>query len=128
MLGLSCREDGSPLPPGSPPHPYTTRSPDDWFPYHDRIGFETADLLFREAEMSRSKLNRLMEVWGASIHQAIDGASMSPPYTNSEDMLKTIDATLLGDVRWRCFTVSYNGVLPEGDPPTWMTKSHEVWF
>ncbi len=78
--------------------------------------------------MPRKKINRLMEAWAASIHQATSGKSMDGPFVNYEDMFKTIDKTPLGDVRWRCFTVTYNSVMPEGDIPPWMSQPHEVWF
>ena len=128
VVGIPCDAHGATLPPNTPPPPRSMRAPNDWFPYKDRIQFETADLLFRETEMPRHKINHLLELWAASIFQATEGQSTSAPYTQYLDLFKIIDATPLGDVPWRCFTVTYNGPLSNGAPPSWMTQKYEVWF
>ncbi len=78
--------------------------------------------------MPQSKVKHLLEIWAASILQATQGESAAAPFDNHSDLFKIIDATPLGDVPWRCFTVSYNGPLPESSVPSWMTQKYEVWY
>jgi hypothetical protein len=51
-----------------------------------------------------------------------------PPFLNHTDMYKSIDAIPSGGVDWEAFMVKYNGPLPDGDVPHWMTAEHEVYF
>jgi hypothetical protein len=64
-----------------------------------------------------------MQVWAASLRQ--DG---DPPFANKEDLYNTIDMTLLGDIPWDSFTVSFNGELDGGEVPPWKVKSYDVWY
>ena len=43
-------------------------------------------------------------------------------------MYNTIDSTPLGDLPWESFSLAYNGDVPEGDPPLWMSSEYDVWF
>jgi hypothetical protein len=36
-------------------------------PFDDRLQFETADFLYRTAQMSKMNIDKLMELWGASL-------------------------------------------------------------
>ena len=127
VLGIPCDAHGFNLPPGTPPTP-SCKASDDWLPYRNRIEFETANLLFREASLSRNKINRLLELWAASLLDATNSESGDPPFSSVAEMFKIIDATPLGDSPWRSFTVSYNGPRPEGEAPSWMSQKYEVWF
>jgi hypothetical protein len=64
-------------------------------------------------------------------HQQVDGNSdddYSPLFATAKDLYNVIDLTALGDVPWQAFSVTYDGDLPEGEVPTWMTNTQEVWY
>jgi hypothetical protein len=88
------------------------------------VEFEVADFIFRKAEMSAGDVNTLMDLWAATLVKHGD----SPPFANISDLHDTIDSTPLGDVPWQCMLMSYDGLLPEGDVPSWMTAEYEAWF
>ena len=96
----------------------------DWFPFESCVRFELADFVFTEAELSKKKTNRLLELWTATlIHHGIP-----PPIHDHTDLLRQIDSIPLGNVPWECFCLKYDGPLPEtGRPPEWMTTEYEVW-
>ena len=120
-----CNEHGefitSDVPPPSPEVLPTT----DWFPFEFRIGFELANFIFTEAELSKKKTDRLLELWTATlIHLGIP-----PPIHDHVDLLRQIDSVPLGSIPWECFNLKYDGPLPEtGRPPEWMVTEYEVWF
>jgi Plavaka transposase len=74
--------------------------------------------------MSASNINTLMDLWAATLLKH-GGA---PPFANSSDLYNTIDSIPLGDVPWQHFSLKYNGELPDGTIPEWMTSDYEVWF
>jgi hypothetical protein len=43
-------------------------------------------------------------------------------------MYKTIDATLLGDVKWQSFATFYTDDIPPVNLPAWMQTKYDVWF
>lgn len=65
-----------------------------------------------------------MDLWAATLLKYGD----APPFANSSDLYNTIDSTPLGDVPWQHFSLRYNGDLPDGTIPEWMTSDYEVWF
>ncbi|KZT70892.1 hypothetical protein DAEQUDRAFT_688244 [Daedalea quercina L-15889] len=73
--------------------------------------------------MSQGHVTKLMDLWAASLVPF--GAE--PPFANADDMLATIDAIPHGDAPWYCFEVGYEGQLPDGDVPSWMTERYRVW-
>lgn len=73
--------------------------------------------------MSAGKLNELMQLWAATLPEDED-----PPFADHNDLQAAIDEIAEGEVPWQAFTVSYNGALPEGEVPSWMTRQYEVWF
>ncbi|KAG1859497.1 hypothetical protein C8R48DRAFT_748607 [Suillus tomentosus] len=66
----------------------------------------------------------IFNLWAASL--AAHGETS--PFANHVEMYNVIDSTPLGDIAWQSFTSEYNGALPEGDVPTWMTSEYDVWF
>jgi Plavaka transposase len=111
--------------PDSPPPPRRPEAdPEDWTPYPDRIGFKLTEFLYCRQQMSASNIDTLLDLWAANLFQHDD----HPPYTNHNHLYETIDATPLGDVPWQSFIMKYNGNLPEGPLPTWMTDEFQVWF
>ena len=112
------------MPANTPPSPrHTKLDTEDWSPYQNRIAFETAQFLFRQAKMSTRNINTLLDLWAATLLKHND----TPPYANHTDLLDTIDYTPLGDVPWQSFSLNYNGEFPD-DAPSWMTLTFNVWF
>jgi hypothetical protein len=99
----------------------------DWTPYNDRKEFETADLLFTYQQMSAGNMNKLFNIWEASLVPF----DAPPPFTNADDMYEIIDSTPYGDLRWQSFTIRYN---LHNDPPStkapavWKTAEYDGWF
>lgn len=129
--GTPCDASGNDLPKGTPPPPSNSESnlppPGDWTPYNNRAEFESADLLFTFQQMSAPGMDKLFNIWEATL-APFDTA---PPFTNSDDMYETIDSTPYGEVRWESFTVRYN---LNKDPPSneapaaWKTAEYDGWF
>lgn len=118
--GRPCDALGNYLPPGSPPPP-DNQEPDDWSPFEDGVQFELADLLYRREQMSGSNIDTLLKLMGK-----LSGGS--PPFKNHEKLYDAIDAIPTGDVKWEKLSIQYNGPLPDGDVPHWMTAKHEVYY
>ena len=111
--------------PSLPPllgNPHT--DPQDWTPYTTRIEFETAELLYVRNQMSAGDIDHLLKLWAASL--AEHGAE--PPFSSHKDLYNTIDSTPLGDVMWESFSIRYNGELPTGAVPEWMSAEFAVWY
>ena len=51
-----------------------------------------------------------------------------PPFADHKEMYSVIDAIKEGDIPWQSFSVTYDGELPDGNVPPWMTASYEVWY
>jgi hypothetical protein len=120
-----CSEDGEFLTTDATPVPPPVRSQTDWFPFDSRIGFELADFIFTKAELSKKKVNRLLELWAASLVPH----GVRPPITDHTDLLRQIDSIPLGNVPWECFCLSYDRPPPETTrPPEWKVTEYEIWF
>lgn len=123
--GQRCDRHGTPVPPNAVPEVPTIKADDDWSPFSSRAGFELAEFVFTDAELSQRRINKLLELWAATLVPHND----SPPITNHRDLLEQIDAIELGNVRWENTRLKYNGPLPETTrPPEWKTAEHDVWY
>ena len=81
--------------------------------------------MFTDAELSRRKVDNLLELWAATLVPHGD----LPPITNHWDLHHQIDAIKVGDVRWENVHLKYNGPLPETTRlPEWKTANHDVWY
>ncbi|KAH9916552.1 hypothetical protein B0H21DRAFT_781954 [Amylocystis lapponica] len=110
---------------GAPPPPRPAPSPQDWSPFDDQTSFETAELSYTRAEMSAGIIDNLLELWAATLVKHDD----HPPFVDAKHMYQTIDNTLVGEVKWKKFNMSYNGPRPAtGEVPTWMTKDWDVLY
>ena len=90
-----------------------------------RAGFELAEFMFTDAELSRRKIDHLLELWAATLVPHGD----SPPITNHRDLHRQIDAITVGDVQWECVSLKYEGPPPEMTrPPEWKTVRYDVWY
>lgn len=109
----------------APPESPTTKADNDWSPFTLRAGFELAELLFTEAELSQKKIDKLLELWAATLIPHGD----SPPITNHQHLHCQIDAIKLGDVQWENASLKYEDPLPTMTrPPEWMTTGYDVWY
>jgi hypothetical protein len=124
--GQPCDEQGNYLPPNTPPpsRRAADRHPGDWTPYRNRVEFETAEFLYCRTQMSASNIDTLLNLWASTLLKHGD----PPPFANHSDLYATIDSIPLGGVPWQTFSLKYNGELPDGDVPEWMTSEYEVWF
>ena len=74
--------------------------------------------------MSVPNINKLLDLWASTLLKHIE----PPPFANNLDLYNTIDLTPLGDVTWQSFSIRYDGDVPEGTIPQWMTSEYDVWF
>ncbi|KAG0699688.1 hypothetical protein DFH29DRAFT_983453 [Suillus ampliporus] len=124
MASWPCDENGVFLPPGTPPPPPVNRPADDWTPFRDRVEFETAELLYIDNQMSATKIDRLLNLWAATLAKH----NNQPPFADHQDLYHTIDSSALGEVKWESFQVQYSGEKPDVNVPSWMDNSFDVWF
>jgi hypothetical protein len=97
----------------------------DWSPFASRAGFELSEFMSTDAELSRRKIDRLLELWAATL---VPHGSR-PPIVNARDLHCQIDAIKLGDVEWEKTCLEYNGPRPETTrPPEWKTSKYDVWY
>ncbi|KAH7905419.1 hypothetical protein BJ138DRAFT_1118492 [Hygrophoropsis aurantiaca] len=124
LTGHICDEHGTFIDSNTPPPPFSTKDPNDWAPYRNRLEFELAEFLYSRNQMSGGNIDKLMDMWGVNLapHNA------EPPFSNHKDLYKTIDATPLGDVPWKSFAIKYQGEKPSTNVPPWMDQSFEVWY
>ena len=123
--GLLCNVQGVFLPPGTCAQLPPIRQQTDWTPFNSRVGFELAMLLFKNAELSHSKIDNLMELWTASMIE-VGGVA---PFESHEGLLHQIDQIKLGHILWCSFEATYSGDEQLGPgSPLWMREKYEVWF
>ena len=119
-------EFGNDLPPDAEPTQDVPLNDNDWYPFTDRIEFETGEFLFTENQMPQSHVDKLMRLWTASMLQHNDQA----PYSGHADLHQVIDAIPHGDVPWKSIQVHHAGNIPEpaAAAPSWMKQGYDVWF
>lgn len=122
--GLKCDANGTFIDHDMQPPPRTDAPSTDWTPYENRVEFETAEFLFMRNQMSAKQIDTLLDLWAASLIKHND----APPFSNHKEMYATIDATPLGDVPWKSFSMCYNGLKPQQDLPPWMAATYDVWY
>ena len=122
VAGTPCDRGGYDLKSGTAPPPQAADVPSDWMPFDSQVQFETADFLFKKAEMSQGDIDILMRLWASTTpdHHA--------PFENHQDMLAAIDSIQDGDAPWHNFTAKYSGIHPPANPPDWMVKEYTVYY
>ena len=109
----------------TPPEVLTVKADDDWSPFVSRAGFELAEFMFTDAELSQRKINKLLELWAATLIPHND----SPPITNHRNLHQQVDAIKLGNVQWENTRLKYDGPLPNTiRHPEWKTTEYDVWY
>jgi hypothetical protein len=123
--GRRCDRNGAFVPPDAPPELPATKANDDWSPFTSRAGFELADFLFADAQLSQKKINHLLELWAATLVPHNDFA----PIANNLDLHQQIDVINLGDARWEHADLKYEDPLPRAiRHPEWKTTVYDVWY
>lgn len=120
-LAHPCNEHGEYLLKDSAPPPCTDAQFGDWGPFTGRVEFELAKFLFQREQMLQSNL---LDLWAADVLKY----GGHPPFSDHAELYQLIDAIHAGDVPWTCLKVSYNGAQPDGDAPSWMDETYEIWF
>ena len=120
--GTPCDADGYDLESDVAPSDHPSNSQGDWSPFTSQSQFETADFLFKKAEMSHADIDTLMRLWASTTS---DGCA---PFLNHQELLTKIDAIDVRDVPWQSFSAKYSGTPPPTDPPDWMLKEYTIYF
>ena len=94
----------------------------DWGSFTSQVQFETADFLFKKAEMSQGDVDTLMRLWASTT------ADHCAPFENHQEMLAAIDSIQEGDAPWNSFSAKYSGVHPPAKSPDWMVKEYTVYY
>jgi len=115
---------GNDLPLGALLTPRNDAEKDDWYPFESCLEFETGEFLFTHNQMPQTHVDRLMQLWMASILRHKDRS----PFANHSDLHRVLDAIPQGEVPWKSVRVKYLGDIPELGAPRWMTKDYDVWY
>jgi len=121
LTGTPCDQDGYDLESGAPPPSQTADDSSDWAPFSSQVQFETADFLFKKAEMSQGDVDVLMRLWASTT------ADRCTPFESHQDMLAAINSIQDGDAPWHSFSAKYSGVHLAKNPPDWMVKEYTVF-
>jgi len=95
---------------------------ESWNPFPNRIAFDFSYFHFVEKQTSEAGINKALDLWAASVLE--HGGEI--PWSNAKELYATIDTIQHGEAPWRTFELRYNGPLPEGTPPRWMSETFEL--
>ena len=121
-LAIPCDENGGNLPDPLPPPLAPFADPTSWSPFQSRVDFDFAHYHFVELQDSAANINKALDIWQASILQY--GGNV--PWTNAQDLYDTINKIQAGSAPWKVYKICYQGVVPAGIPPKWMTETYEL--
>lgn len=79
--GTPCDKEGYDLESGTLPPLQTVDNLPDWGSFTSQVQFETADFLFKKAEMSQGDVDILMQLWASTT------ADHCAPFENHQEML-----------------------------------------
>jgi hypothetical protein len=121
---LPCDENGNYLPRHTPPPPPNEpgHTPISWEPFASRLEYDVANYHFAENQSSAANIDKALDLWVASVME-LGGEA---PWSNSADLYKTIDVIQHGDAPWKTYKIRYQGPLPPGTPPRWMTEVYQL--
>ena len=119
-------ETGKPCndPTSLPPPTMDASDSNKWSPFRDEIAFRTAEYFFQDDQTSAGKIDRLLELWAATLAQHGD----TPPFSDHRDLYNVIDSISVGGIPWKSHIFTYEGERPEQDPPKWMTTEYTIWY
>ncbi|KZV62312.1 hypothetical protein PENSPDRAFT_692611 [Peniophora sp. CONT] len=121
LNGRPCDVDGNFLAAGDPPPPREKRH--DFDSFGTRTRFETAELLYEEAETARPKVDKLLRIWAAQ--NVLDRNPGKPPFKNYDEMVAAIDGLSFGGDEWYSFTLRHDGPV-EADAPAWKRRAYTI--
>ncbi|KDQ50016.1 hypothetical protein JAAARDRAFT_211946 [Jaapia argillacea MUCL 33604] len=127
LTARKCNQDGAFLPNDAPPPPppaadANINHDNPFHPFEDRIEFDFANLHFVEAQTSAGVINKSLNTWAASFRR-FDASS---PWKNTAELYAMIDGIQHGSAPWKVHMIRYQGPLPAGTPPKWMTETYEL--
>ena len=96
--------------------------PNSWYPFNSRVEFDFAHYHFVEAQNSAGLIDKALDLWAATVMEF--GAAS--PWKSSRELYATIDAIEFSDSPWKTYKIQYQGPLPPGTPPKWMTRTYEL--
>ena len=108
--------------PPALPNDLNGGTPESWTPFTSRIEFDFAHYHFVEAQSSAGLINMALDLWAATVVE-FGGAA---PWKNPKELYATIDAIKLSESPWKTYTVRYQGPLPPGARPKWMTQAYTL--
>jgi len=104
-----------------PPPRRETQPQGDWAPFDNEVQFKLADFLFRDAELSASKVDTLLDLWTQSLSEF----SAPGPMKDHRELHALINLSTLGNVPWQCMATKVN--KNKGASP-WSQTIYEVWY
>lgn len=130
MAAQPCDGTGIFLEADAPPDCPLPADRTDWSPFLSKAHFQIADLIYREARMSKGLTDKLFSHTNSFL-RSTNGLAEAP-FTNFKDMCETIDRIKVGDLPWQASNVGFHdddGNIPGEDDPNfrpWMTQEYEV--
>jgi hypothetical protein len=94
-----------------------------WEPFESRIEFDFVHYHFAEVQNSATKIDQALDMWAATVLE-FGGDS---PWKTSAELHVGIDTIKHGDSLWKVYHIHYQGPIPAGTPPKWMTKNYELY-
>jgi len=111
------------LPPNTAPPPVVPLPPETaWEPFEDRAAFDFAHHHFVKVQSSKADIDTALDLWQASILKY----NGRVPWRNADELHSTIDAIQHSGAPWEVHEIHYQGPLPPGTPPKWMTQTYEL--
>lgn len=130
LAAQPCDRTGALLEVDTPPDRPQPPAKTDWSPFLSKAHFQIADLLYREARMSKGLTNKFFSYTDSFLRSR--DAPTESPFKNFKDMCDTIDRIKVGDIPWQTLSVGFHGddgnILREDDPNfrPWMKDEYEV--
>lgn len=75
-----------------------------------------------EAQSSAGAINTALDLWAAQVLKY----GGDTPWKNAGQLYATIDSIQHGDAPWKVHKIRYQGPIPAGTPPKWMTETYEL--
>ena len=125
QIAKPCDKNGEYLLPHShpqlPPNPaVATRNP--WNPFGSRVESDFAYYHFIEVQNSAPLIDKALDLWVATIAEY----GKDTLWANAKELHATIASIQQGDSLWKVYKIQYQGPLPQGTPPKWMTQTYEL--
>ena len=117
-----CAADGSFL-KEPVPEPEVIRLPDatpsnNWAPFPDRLAFDWAQYHFVCLQSSAGEITEGLDLWHATVikHASEHCADGYVPWSDAQDLHKTLNSIQAGTVGWKTYKFNYTGLKPQTLP------------